>query len=114
MIVAYVLTDSLKKDKFVGFFTIAQHSINVSVLSALQLGSLPRHIPCSRLIMLGVDLAYCGKGLGRQLMRQSFVATKAISKVAGCYEMYLDADPNCHCRSNTPHFCRLNFPQFER
>jgi hypothetical protein len=20
----------------------------------------------------------------------------------------------CHCRINTPHFCRLNFPQFER
>lgn len=44
--------------------------------------------------MLGVDLAYSGQGLGRQLMRQSFVATKAISKVAGCYEMYLDADSN--------------------
>lgn len=33
LIVAYVLTDSLKKDKFVGFFTIAQHSINVGTFS---------------------------------------------------------------------------------
>ena len=91
--VAYVLTDLSQKDKFVGFFTLAQHSIDVSALSVLQLGSLPRHIPCSRLIMLGVDLAYIDKGLGRQLMRQAFVATKALSKVAGCYGMYLDADP---------------------
>ena len=92
--VAYVLTDSAQNDKFVGFFTIAQHSIDMSLLAELQLGSLPRHIPCSRLIMLGVDQAYKGQGLGRQLMRQAFIATKAISQAAGCYGMYLDADPN--------------------
>lgn len=92
--VAYVITDSDEKDKFVGFLTIAQHSIDMSLLEALQLGSLPRNIPCSRLIMLGVDQAYKGQGLGRQLMRQAFVATKAIAQVAGCYGMYLDADPN--------------------
>jgi len=91
--VAYVLTDSSKKDKFVGFFTIAQHSIDVSSLSALQLGSLPRQIPCSRLIMLGVDVAYKKQSLGLQLMKEAFLATKAIAKVAGCYGMYLDADP---------------------
>ena len=44
--VAYVLTDSDQHDQFVGFFTIAHHAIDATKLSTLQLGSLPRQIPC--------------------------------------------------------------------
>lgn len=91
--VAYVLTDSSENDKLVGFFTIARHAIDVSKLTSLQVGSLPRQIPCSRLAMLGVDMAYKKRNLGMQLMREAFLATKTIAKVAGCYGLYLDADP---------------------
>lgn len=91
--VAYVLTDSDQNDRFVGFFTIANHAIDMSSLSALQLGSLPRKIPCARLIMLGVDRAYKGQDLGRRLMKQALVITKQSSNQLGCYGLYLDADP---------------------
>ncbi len=92
--VAYVLTDSEKNDRFVGFFTIAHHSIDSSLLSQLQLGSLPRFIPCARLIMLGVDKAYKGAHLGRRLMKQALAITKQSSAQMGCYGLYLDADPS--------------------
>lgn len=91
--VAYVLTDSAQAGRFVGFFTIAQHLINMSSLSSLQRGSLPKNIPCSRLIMLGVDNEYKKKNLGLQLMREVFVVSKSIAKTMGCFGIYLDADP---------------------
>jgi len=47
--VAYALLEEGQgadpSDSFVGFFTIANHSIPVETLSTLQLGSLPRIIP---------------------------------------------------------------------
>ena len=88
--VAYVLTNS---GQFVGFFTIAQHSISMSSLSSLQLGSLPKNIPCSRLIMLGVANEYKKKNLGLYLMREVFVVAKFIAKTVGSFGIYLDADP---------------------
>ena len=91
--VAYVLTDSDNNDRFVGFFTMAHHAIDSSLLSPLQLGSLPRYIPCARLIMLGVDKAYQGANLGRRLMKQALKITQQASKQMGCYGLYLDADP---------------------
>jgi GNAT superfamily N-acetyltransferase len=89
---AYVLTDTAQAGRFAGFFTIAQHSIDMSLLSPLQLGSLPRNIPCSRLIMLGVDLHYKKRGLGLQLMREAFRVSKTIAKAIGSYGIYLDAE----------------------
>lgn len=89
---AYVLTDTAAGDGFVGFFTIAQHSIDVSLLSEMQLGSLPRHIPCSRLIMLGVDKSYQKRDLGLQLMREAIRLAKTIANAIGSYGIYLDAE----------------------
>ena len=43
--VAYVLTDSDKNDRFIGFFTMAHHAIDSSLLSPLQLVSLPSELP---------------------------------------------------------------------
>ena len=43
---AYVLTDAASENCFVGFYTIAQHMIDVNALSAMLLGSLPRKTPC--------------------------------------------------------------------
>lgn len=90
---AYVLTDAARQDRFVGFYTIAQHTIQVSLLSDLQLGSLPRSVPCSRLIMLGVDKEYQGQRLGSKLMKHALVLTQAIAQQIGGFGMYLDADP---------------------
>jgi len=102
--VAYVLTDAANNDQFVGFFTIANHAIDASSLSALQLGSLPRNIPCARLIMLGVDQAYQGQRLGQQLMKQALLLTKKSSGQMGCFGLYLDADPKA-----LPFYQKLGF-----
>ena len=91
--VAYVLTDAAHSDRFVGFYTIAQHMIDVTALSALQLGSLPRKIPCSRLVMLGVDKHCKGQQLGSKLMKHALKLTQLIAKQIGSFGMYLDADP---------------------
>ncbi|MEO7232265.1 MAG: GNAT family N-acetyltransferase [Polaromonas sp.] len=91
--VAYVLTDAAHGDRFVGFYTIAQHMIDVSLISAMQLGSLPRKIPCSRLVMLGVDKRYKGQQLGSQLMKHALTLTLSVAKQIGSFGMYLDADP---------------------
>jgi len=91
--VAYVLTDTANEDRFAGFYTIAQHMIDVSSLSALQLGSLPRKIPCSRLVMLGVDKRYQGQQLGSRLLKHALLVTQSVAKQIGSFGMYLDADP---------------------
>ena len=91
--VAYVLTDAAHDNRFVGFYTIAQHMMDVSSLSAMQLGSLPRKIPCSRLVMLGVDKRYKGQQLGSRLMKHALLLTQQVAKQIGGFGMYLDADP---------------------
>lgn len=90
--VAYVLTDAAQGDRFAGFYTIAQHMIDVSTLSALQLGSLPHKIPCSRLVMLGMDKKYQGQQLGSKLMKHALLLTQQVTKQIGSFGMYLDAD----------------------
>ncbi len=91
--VAYVLTDPGQANRFAGFYTIAQHMIDVSLVSDLHLGSLPRKIPCSRLIMLGVDEAYQGQQLGVRLMKHALALTRQVSAMVGSFGLYLDADP---------------------
>lgn len=95
--VAYVLTDSqedtAKQKHFVGFYTIAQHMIDVSLLSPFELGSLPSKIPCARLVMLGVDKNYQGQQLGSRLMKHALQLTRQVATQIGSFGMYLDADP---------------------
>lgn len=91
--VAYVLTDAAQQQRFVGFYTIAQHMVDVSALSAMQLGSLPRKIPCSRLVMLGVDKPYKGQQLGSKLMKHALLLIRQVARQIGTFGMYLDADP---------------------
>lgn len=91
--VASVLVDESASNRFVGFFTTAQHSIEMSLLSLLQLGSMPRKIPCTRLIMLGVDEHYKKQKLGLRLMKEVFSITKQVAIVSGTFGLYLDADP---------------------
>lgn len=91
--VGYALLDTSQNDRFAGFFTIANHSIPMNLLTALNLGSLPKIIPCVRLIMLGVNKSDSRAGLGKQLINLAFDLTKISSKSIGCFGMYLDADP---------------------
>jgi GNAT superfamily N-acetyltransferase len=91
--VAYVLTYADEANRFVGFYTLAQHMIDVSALSSMQLGSLPRKIPCSRLVMLGIDKRYKGQKLGSMLMKHALTVTQSVAKQIGSFGMYLDADP---------------------
>jgi ribosomal protein S18 acetylase RimI-like enzyme len=91
--VAYALTDAAAQGQFVGFYTIAQHMIDVSALSAMQLGSLPHKIPCSRLVMLGIDKNYQGQQLGSKLMKHALLLTQNVAQQIGSFGMYLDADP---------------------
>jgi GNAT superfamily N-acetyltransferase len=91
--VAYVLTDPAQGDRFAGFYTIAQHTISLSLLSAMELSGLPKTIPCTRLIMLGVDDAYAGQQMGSRLMKHALILTRATAAHVGSFGMYLDADP---------------------
>lgn len=93
--VAYALleeSDTGEPDRFAGFYTIASHAIPLSAMTRLQLGSLPKTIPCIRLIMLGINAADAKKGLGSQLMNHAFDVVKASATTVGCYGLYLDAD----------------------
>lgn len=90
--VAYVLTDSANNDHFVGFYTIAQHTIANTSLSAVEKKSLPHTVPCTRLIMLGVDNAYKGRQFGLALMKSALTVAKTASLQVGSYGVYLDAD----------------------
>ncbi len=102
--VAYVLTDADAASCFVGFYAIAQHMMDVSALSSMQLGSLPRKIPCSRLVMLGIDKRYKGQKLGARLMKHALTVTQSVAKQIGNFGMYLDADPRA-----TGFYQRLGF-----
>jgi ribosomal protein S18 acetylase RimI-like enzyme len=93
--VAYALlekSDSGDVDRFVGFCTIANHSIPLSALANMQSKSLPKIIPCVRLIMLGIHRNDAKKGLGSQLMNHVFDVVKDSANRIGCYGLYLDAD----------------------
>ena len=93
--VAYALLEESEDgevDRFVGFYTIANYSIPLSRLEILQLGSLPKIIPCTRLIMLGIHVNDAKKGLGSQLMNHAFDVVKRYANDIGCYGLYLDAD----------------------
>jgi len=90
--VAYVLTDPATNDRFIGFFTLVMSCIDNTALAPFA-SSLPRQVPCVRLVMLGVDKAYKGKNLGLRLLKHALVKTKESARTLGCRGMYLDADP---------------------
>lgn len=90
--VAYVLTDPAANDKFIGFFTLVMSCIDNAALAPFT-SSLPRQVPCVRLVMLGIDKAYKGKHLGLRLLRHALIKTKESAITLGCRGLYLDADP---------------------
>ena len=90
--VAYVLTDRTANDRFIGFFTLVMSSIDNTALAPFA-SSLPKQVPCVRLVMLGVDKAYKGKNLGLGLLKHALLKTRESARHLGCKGLYLDADP---------------------
>ncbi len=91
--VAYVLLDPTDGDRFVGFYTLAQYTIDLSRLSYIQIGQLPQNIPCTRLEMLGIDKGYMKQGLGSSLMKHALKLTQSVCKQIGGLGLCLNAEP---------------------
>lgn len=91
--VAYVLTDSSINDRFIGFFTLVMSCIDNAALAPFA-SSLPRQVPCVRLVMLGIDKGYKKQNLGLRLLRHALIKTKESAQTLGCRGLYLDADPD--------------------
>ena len=92
----FVLLDTNKNDRFIGFYTLSSFAIDAVMLDALSGGSLPSRIPCSRLIMLGVDKEYKKRGLGKLLMQSVIQKTILAAEQIGIYGLFLDADKNAY------------------
>jgi len=92
----FVLLDTNNDDRFIGFYTLSSFAIDAVMLETLSRGSLPSRIPCSRLIMLGVDEEYEGRGLGKLLMQSGILKTIMAAEQIGIYGLYLDADEEAY------------------
>lgn len=90
-----VLLDTQQNDKIIGFITITAFSLNKERFKGRvdNIGTT-RDIPVVRLVMLGVDKEFQGKGLGNKLLRIAFDSTKKIAEAINCSGLYLEADSN--------------------
>lgn len=93
----FVLLDTNNNNnRFIGFYTLSSFAINADMLETLSGGSLPSRIPCSRLIMLGVDKEYKKRGLGKLLMQSVIQKTIMAAEQIGIYGLFLDADEQAY------------------
>lgn len=91
---AFVLINLEDNERFCAFYTLTSFKLLASELDVLSKGSLPKDIPCVRLVMLGVDLSLQGQGVGKKMMSDALHRIHRASKEIGIYGLYLDADPN--------------------
>jgi len=91
---AFVLLDLQNNERFSAFYTLTSFKLQADELEKLSKGSLPRDIPCVRLVMLGVDSSLQGKEIGKKMMSDALHRVHRASKEIGIYGLYLDADPN--------------------
>jgi GNAT superfamily N-acetyltransferase len=92
----FVLLDTSNSDRFIGFYTLSSFAIDASELEVLSKGSLPSRIPCSRLVMLGVDKDYKKRGLGKLLLQSALLKTMGAAEQIGIYGLFLDADEGAY------------------
>lgn len=88
----FVLVDDSQDGKFVGFYTMTSYAIDASLLTSFS-NKLPKKVPCSRMVMLGVDLSCQKQKLGKRLLAHALQKTILASEHIGIYGLYLDADP---------------------
>ncbi|RLA20700.1 MAG: N-acetyltransferase [Gammaproteobacteria bacterium] len=89
----FVLLDQDTSDKFVGFYTLTSFAIDAPLLESISKGRLPNKVPCTRMVMLGVDKAYQKQNLGLKLLVNAIDRTISASQHIGVLGLYLDADP---------------------
>lgn len=100
---AFVLLDVEEVDAsgnpyLAGVYTLSMADVVSDPLKGKGATGLPRRVPCTRLIMLGVDVQYrppVQKGLhcGSRLMKHALGRTRIACDEFGGRGMYLDADP---------------------
>ncbi len=90
---AFVLQDADNADRFIGFYTWIMSSIAAEDLHDLGHDAPPGGVPCMRLVMLGIDSAYQGYQLGRQLLQHAITYMIQAEKQVGVLGLYLHADP---------------------
>jgi len=89
----FVLLDQNNSDKFIGFYTLTSFAIDAPLLESMSKGRLPNKVPCTRMVMLGVDRAYQKRNLGLKLLVNAIDRTISASQHIGVLGLYLDADP---------------------
>lgn len=92
---AYVLLDTSLNDKFIAYYNIMAFSIAKEAFNTAPSGST-KQIPVLRLVMLGVDAAYAGEGLGSKLLKHSLELTHRLAAETGIAGLYLDAEDGKH------------------
>ena len=92
---AYVLLDTSVNNKFIGYYNIMAFSIAKEAFNIAPRGST-KQIPVLRLVMLGVDAAYAGEGLGSKLLKHSLELTHRLAAQTGIAGLYLDAEDGKH------------------
>jgi GNAT superfamily N-acetyltransferase len=92
----FVLLDANDSDRFIGFYTLTSFAIEAHLLSSMSKGRLPAKVPCTRMVMLGVDLSFQKKGLGLKLLVNAIDRTLSASAHIGVMGLYLDADPDAY------------------
>ncbi len=92
---AYVLLDTTKNDKFVGYYNIMAFSITKADFDTPPSGAT-KQIPVLRLIMLGVDSTYAKQGLGSKLLQHALKLTLTLASQTGIAGLYLDAEDGKH------------------
>lgn len=100
---AYALLDSENGDRFVGFYTLDTFAISRDTFETSVKG-LPPVVPVLKLGMLGVDKSYQHQGIGKRLLRDAFLKTVEVSRLAGCVGLYLLAEHEA-----IPFYKRLGF-----
>lgn len=76
----------------IGYFTLVPYSVGKHYAQSLGMTNLPNPVPGYRLVMLGLDKACQGKGLGRRLLAAAMREVVQLKKGAPARMMYLDAE----------------------
>ena len=82
--VAWVLLDTKNNERLAGFFTLTMAQVEQSLLLHAGGQSLPRQVPCARLVMLGVDKRCKKQDLGLRLLKHAIAETKIAASKLGC------------------------------